>query len=246
MTLVLATSQAVRRDIGLLEWLLDADTWTGDGGILARALDTAGLCVGVVAVATVLAVPAAVLLAHVRRGELVAAWAVNVGRALPTFGVAGALVPISLRWGQGFEPWPIAIALVLLSLPPILLTTYTAVAEVDPVVVDAARGMGLDEERVLLQVEVALSLGVIITGIRVAAVQVVATEPIRAFLGGEGLGGYLRDGLGQNNDTLVLGGAILVAALAGVTGLALGRFQRAVLPAGVARLAGRGAVDRRA
>jgi osmoprotectant transport system permease protein len=110
------------------------------------------------------------------------------------------------------------------------------VSQVDPVVVDAARGMGLDDRRVLLRVELALALSVILTGVRVAAVQAVATEPIRAFLGGGGLGGYLRDGLGQNNDTLVLGGAILVAALAALTGAVFGVFERVIVPKGVRRL----------
>jgi osmoprotectant transport system permease protein len=77
---------------------------------------------------------------------------------------------------------------------------------------------------------------VILAGIRVAAVQVVATEPIRAFLGGDGIGRYVRDGLGQNNETLVLGGAILVAALAAITGLAFGLLERTALPKGVRRL----------
>ena len=89
--------------------------------------------------------PLGAALAHVRRGELAATWVVNVGRAIPTFAVAGLLVPISLRWGFGFEPWPVFIALTLLAVPPIFLTTFTAVSQVDPVVVDAARGMGFDE-----------------------------------------------------------------------------------------------------
>jgi len=237
-------AQAVRRDIGLFEWLFDAGTWTGANGILANAGDTVRLCAAVVVTAALLAVPLGALLAHIRRGELAATWVVNVGRAIPTFAVAGLLVPISLRWGYGFEPWPVFIALTLLAVPPIFLTTFTAVAQVDPVVVDAARGMGLDERRVLLKVELALAASVVLTGVRVAAVQVVATEPIRAFLGGGGLGGYLRDGLGQNNDTLVLGGAILVAGLAAATGAVFGGLERIIVPRGVRRL--RHAGDRRA
>jgi len=234
--MTLTRAQAVRRDIGLFEWLFDAGTWTGANGILAAAGDTVRLCAAVVVTATLLAVPLGAFLAHVRRGELAATWVVNVGRAIPTFAVAGLLVPISLRWGLGFEPWPVYIALTLLAVPPIFLTTFTAVSQVDPVVVDAARGMGIDGRRVLVKVELALALSVVLTGIRVAAVQVVATEPIRAFLGGGGLGGYLRDGLGQNNDTLVLGGAILVAALAAFTGGAFGVLERIVVPRGVRRL----------
>jgi osmoprotectant transport system permease protein len=232
----------VPRDVGLFEWLFDPSTWTGATGILSSLADTVRLCAAVVLVATILAVPLAAALAHVGKGELAAPWFVNVGRAIPTFAVAGLLVPLSLRWGFGFEPWPIAIALVLLAVPPIFLTTYTAVKGIDPVVVDAARGMGFGGMDVLLKVELALALAVILTGVRVAAVQVVATEPIRAFLGGNGLGRYVRDGLGQNNDTLVLGGAILVAALAMLTGLAFAALERLILPRGVRRLGHR---DRR-
>ncbi len=160
----------------------------------------------------------------------------SLSRAVPTFAVAGLLVPISLREGWGFEPWPIFIALLLLSLPPIYLNTYTAVRGVDAGAVDAARAMGFTERSVLFKVELALATTVIMAGIRVAAVQVVATESIRAFLGGDGIGRYVRDGLGQNNDTLVLGGAMLVAALAALTGLSLGLLERTVLPRGVRRL----------
>jgi osmoprotectant transport system permease protein len=234
--MTLLATQAVSRDVGLLDWLLAGDSWTGANGILAATGSSVRLSAAVVLTATLLAVPLGALLAHIRRGELAATWVVNVGRAIPTFAVAGLLVPLSLRWGLGFEPWPVFVALTLLAVPPIFLTTFTAVLQVDPVVVDAARGMGFDERAVLLKVESALALSVILTGIRVAAVQVVATEPIRAFLGGGGLGGYLRDGLGQNNDTLVLGGAILVAALAAVTGAAFGVLERIVVPKGVRRL----------
>ncbi len=232
----LLAQAGVPMDIGLFEWLFDAGTWTGADGILSSLGDTVRLCAAVVVVATLLAVPAAAALGHLGRGELAAPWFVNVGRAVPTFAVAGLLVPISLRWGYGFEPWPIFIALTLLAVPPIFLTTYTAVKGVDPVVVDAARGMGFGDRHVLLKVEMALGLTVVLTGVRVAAVQVVATEPLRAFLGGNGLGRYVRDGLGQNNDTLVLGGAILVAALALLTGLAFTAFERLVVPRGVRRL----------
>ena len=129
-----------------------------------------------------------------------------------------------------------APAVLLLALPPIYLNTYTAIRGVEPGAVDAARAMGFTERGVLFRVELALATTVILAGIRVAAVQVVATEPIRAFLGGDGMGRYVRDGLGQNNETLVLGGAMLVAALAALTGIAFGLLERTALPRGVRRL----------
>jgi osmoprotectant transport system permease protein len=227
---------AVPRGTGLGEWLFDADTWTGAGGILTSLADTVSLCAWVVAVAVVLGVPSASWLAHRRRGEVLAAVAVTVGRAVPTFAVAGLLVPLSLRRGWGFEPWPIFIALLLLAVPPIFLTTYTAVRQVEPGAVDAARAMGFSERSVLLRVELLLAAPVILAGTRVAAVQVVATEPLRAFLGGDGLGRYVRDGLGQNNQMLVVGGTILIASLAIATGLLFGAVGRFGLPAGVRRV----------
>ena len=227
---------AVPRDVGVFEFLFGSEYWTGDGGILTSLWDTLVLCSVVVVVATVVAVPLATVLAHHGRGELSVTWIVTLSRAVPTFAIAGLLVPISLLRGWGFEPWPIFIALLLLALPPIYLNTYTAVKDVDRGVVDAARAMGFTERAVLFRVEMALGTAVILAGIRVAAVQVVATEPIRAFLGGDGLGRYVRDGLGQNNDNLLLAGAILVAGLAGLTGQTFALVQRIALPVGVRRL----------
>jgi osmoprotectant transport system permease protein len=226
---------AFPRDITLREWLLDPASWTGSTGILPSLVDTLVLCGAVMLTAVALAVPSAAVLAHLGRAKVLSAWLVNIGRAVPTFALAALLVPISLRSGYGFEPWPIFIALTLMALPPIYLGTYTAVSGVDRAAVDAARAVGLRPRAVLLRVELPLASNVILTGVRVAAVQVVATEPIRAFLGGDGLGRYVRDGLGQRNDTLLLGGAALVAALAGSVGMVLTGLQRALEPAGVRR-----------
>lgn len=227
---------AVPRDITLWEWLSDPETWTGPTGVWASLTETVVLCGVVVGVATVLAVPLAAWLAHNRKGEIGVTWMVTLSRAVPTFAIAGLLVPVSLVNGWGFEPWPIFIALLLLALPPIYLNTYTAVRGVAPGTADAARAMGYSERRVLVEVELALATTLIFAGIRVSAVQVVATEPIRAFLGGDGMGRYVRDGLGQNNDTLLIGGAILIATLAALTGLAFGLIERSVLPYGIRRL----------
>ena len=177
-----------------------------------------------------MAVPLAAWLAHYGKGELSVTWMVTLSRAVPTFAIAGLLVPVSLVNGWGFEPWPMFIALLLLALPPIYLNTYTGIRGVAPGTVDAARAMGFTERRVRVEVELALATTLIFAGVRVAAVQVVATEPIRAFLGGDGMGRYVRDGLGQNNDTLLVGGAILVATLAALTGLAFGLLERVTLP----------------
>ena len=224
------------RDIGFFEWFFDPDTWTGPDGIIASLLDTVILCAAVTLVAVAVAVPTAALLAHLRRAEVSSTWLVSISRAIPTFAIAALLVPWSLERGWGFEPWPIFIALFFLAVVPIYLNTYTAIRQQPEGAVDAARALGYSERSILTKVELVLSSSLILAGIRVAAIQVVATEPIRAFLGGDGLGRYVRDGFGQNNNTLVIGGIVLIGGLAALTGLTFVALERLVLPNGVRRL----------
>lgn len=237
ITAAVPAQVAVPRDIGFFEWFFDANTWSGDSGILASLIDTVILCATATAGAALIAVPIAAVLAHYRRAEVASTWLVSLSRAVPTFAIVALLVPWSLRQGWGFEPWPIFIALFLLAVVPIYLNTYVAIRHVPEGSVDAARALGYGESSVLGRIEFGLGASLILAGIRVAAIQVVATEPIRAFLGGDGLGRYVRDGFGQNNTTLVIGGVVLIGALAALTGLVFVLFERIVLPVGVRRLA---------
>ncbi len=106
------------------------------------------------------------------------------------------------------------IPLVVLAVPPILVTTYEAMRSVDPSPVDAARGMGMSEARVLFQVEVPVALPLILSGLRTAAIQIISTATIAAYVSLGGLGRYIIDGLYQRDYEKVVGGATLVAALA--------------------------------
>jgi len=230
---LLPSQTAVPRDIGFFEWLFDPDTWTGETGILVSLRDTVMLCAAVTLVAVIVAVPTAAVLAHFRRAEVSSTWVVSISRAVPTFAIAALLVPWSLERGWGFEPWPIFIALLLLALVPIYLNTYTAIRQLPDGPVDAARALGYGERSILTTIEFALASSLIFSGIRVAAIQVVATEPIRAFLGGDGLGRYVRDGFAQNNNTLVIGGIVLIGGLAAFTGSTFVALERLVLPNGV-------------
>lgn len=227
---------AVPRDIGFFEWFFDSDTWFGGGGIIESLIDTVILCAAATAVAALIAVPIAAVLAHYRKAAVTSTWLVSLSRAVPTFAIAALLVPWSLRRGWGFEPWPIFIALFLLAVVPIYLNTYVAIRQVPDGSIDAARALGYSERSILGRVEFALGASLILAGVRVAAIQVVATEPIRAFLGGDGLGRYVRDGFGQNNTTLVIGGIVLIGGLAALTGLLFVLLERLVLPTGVRRL----------
>src|SRR5205807_8950789 len=118
----------------------------------------------------------------------------TVGRALPSFCILGfAFVVV------GLNTYPALVALTRPASPPMVTNSFIAGRDVDPEVRDAARGMGMRERRVLLDVELPLALPLIMAGIRTAAVQVVATATLAAILAGGGLGRYILDGLGQRD-----------------------------------------------
>lgn len=214
----------------VVEWFSRRSFRTRSGPIPYQVWATVWHSAAALVLAMLVALPLAVVLAHYRRGELGASWVVNIGRAIPTIALLGVAVIVSLREGLGFEPWPIIGALLLLALPPLFANTYAAVRGVDPEAVDAARGMGLSERTIMRSVELPLALPVVFVGLRTAAVQVVATEPIAAFFGAEGLGAYIRQGLGNDDLYQIQAGALLVTAVAVGADLALWLVSRAVIP----------------
>lgn len=228
----------------LVEWFQDSSQRQGSGAIPEQLWITLWHSIAAVSIAIAIAVPMALVLAHYRKVELLSAWLVNIGRVVPTVTIIGVAVLISLRNGFGFEPWPILIALVAMALPPIYSNTYTAVRGVDENVVGAARALGTTERSIMASIELPLALPVILAGIRIAAVQVVATEVIGAFFGGEGLGAYIRQGIGNRDTYEVQAGALIITATAMSLDLVLWLSSKAVIPRGVSsprrRTSGRG------
>ncbi len=217
----------------VIEWFTDAEPRARSGAIPDQIWLTVWHSFAALLVVVLIAVPLAALLAHHRKGELAAPWIVNIGRAVPTVTVGGVLVIVSLRRGYGLEPWPILIALVLLGLPPVFTNTYAAVRGVDEGAVGAARAMGFSHTGIMAKVELPLALPVTLAGIRTAAVQIIATEPLAAFFGGEGLGAYIRQGLGNQDIYQVQAGALLVTGVAIATELLLVLVSRLVTPRGL-------------
>ncbi|MBO0688567.1 MAG: ABC transporter permease [Candidatus Dormibacteraeota bacterium] len=185
--------------------------------------------------ATLIALPIGVALGHTGRGGLLAINVSNLGRAIPSFAL---LVLLLLVLGLGAAP--AFIALVALAVPPMVTNAYAGMRGVDRGLIDAARGLGMRERRILLEVELPNAVSVIMAGVRTAGVQVVATATLAALVAWGGLGRYIVDGLAQLDYVQVFAGAVLVALLAGVTELALSLLQRAVTPAGLRKVVPRG------
>ncbi|MER5754130.1 ABC transporter permease [Streptomyces sp. NPDC002088] len=187
----------------------DSAHWHGYDGIPTRLREHLQYSLIALAIAAAIGLPVGLLTGHTGRGGNALASIATAARALPSFGLL-VLMFILL----GFGLMPVMIPLVVLAVPPILVTTYEAVRSVDPSPVDAARGMGMAEPRVLFQVELPVALPLILSGLRSAAIQIVSTATIAAYVSLGGLGRYVIDGLYQRNYEKVVGGATLVALVA--------------------------------
>jgi osmoprotectant transport system permease protein len=217
-------------------WFAEGENWSGPSGIPNRVYEHVQISMLAVLVASALALPVGLWIGHTRRGVFLAVSAGNVGRALPSFGVLALVFPFTLRYAPGSIGFPpTLIAMVLLAIPPILTNTYVGVQNVDADTLESARGMGLTERQVLFQLELPLAAPLIVAGIRTAAVQVVATATLGALVAWGGLGRFIVDGFALRDDAMIIGGAVLVAALAILTDVFLGLLQRAVSPRVVSR-----------
>ncbi|MFJ4741562.1 ABC transporter permease [Streptomyces sp. NPDC088775] len=192
-------------------WLTTSANWSGDGGIWNRLGQHLFLTVVCLLISCLVALPVAVVLGHLGKGGALAVNLSNIGRAVPTFAV---LVLLLLTPIGGHGEWPTIIALVLFAVPPLLTNAYVGMREVDRDVVRAARGMGMTGRQLMLGVEVPLALPLILTGVRIAAVQLVATATLAALAGGGGLGRIITAGFNLASTAQVVAGAVLVAAFA--------------------------------
>jgi osmoprotectant transport system permease protein len=179
------------------------------------------------AIACTLSIPLGLWLGHIRKGGFLAINASNVGRAVPTLALIAFFVAFL---GIGF--WNLTLALVLLAIPPILTNAYTGVTQVDPDTVDSARGMGMTGAQIVRRVELPLALPLIFGGIRISAVNVVATATIAPLAGVVTLGDPIIN-VNTYGDEGRLAAAIVVALLAVVTEVSLAALQRGVTPRGL-------------
>ncbi|MFZ3570117.1 ABC transporter permease [Streptomyces sp. BH097] len=202
-------------------WLVGGEQWAGSDGIATRIAEHLQYSLLATLVAAAIALPVGLLIGHTGRGAFLAINLSSFGRALPTVGLV-----VLVFLASGLSMWPVYIALVALAVPSIVTNTYAGMTAVDPEVRDAARGQGMKAHQVLFQVELPLALPLIMTGLRLALIQVVATATIAAYVSFGGLGRYVFDGLAQRDLVQVLGGAVLVAVVAIVLDLALSGLQR--------------------
>lgn len=214
----------------LLAWLTSPATWQGETGIPFRLLEHVAISAISVFTATLAALPIGLWIGHTGRWSTAAINVANIGRAVPSYAIIVMVLPVSLAISPeyGLDLIPTFLAMVLLAIPPILVNAYAGLQAVDRDLLEAGRGMGLREREVLKTLELPLAAPVIIGGFRTAVLNVIATATIGAVVGFGGLGRFILDGRlkGQSGLGELVGGAILVTALAIGVDLVLALVQR--------------------
>jgi osmoprotectant transport system permease protein len=208
-------SIGLRGDVGGIEQVAEL-TWA--------QVKVSGLALGF---ALAVAFPVAVVLGHRGTGEFLAVAIGNAGRAIPELALIAFMAAFI-----GLGLFNVAIALAVLGIPPILTNTFVAIRQVDRDAVEAARGMGMTDAEVIRRVELPLAVPTIMSGVRTAAINIVATATIAPLAGYVTLGDFIINRANYGDDGL-LAGAICVALLALTVELALAGVQRVLTPKGL-------------
>jgi osmoprotectant transport system permease protein len=179
-------------------------------------------------IAILIAVPVAIAVRNTPIGATLAINVGNIGRAVPSLALLALALPF---FGFGFTS--ALIALTALAVPPILINASTALREVDPGVIDAARGMGLSGSQILSGIQLPIAAPVIFAGIRTSAVQVVASATLATFIGGGGLGDLIVEGFQRGDTAILLAGALSVAVLSIITEVGFAGIEWGLTPKGL-------------
>jgi len=215
-------------------YLTDGANWSGNQGMGVYLVQQLLLTVTSVVVAAVVGLPLALWLGHIGRGGVLAINISNIGRAVPTFAVLVILsvgpLGIDELGPYGRAGLATLVSLLVFALPPIVTNAYVGMREVDRDVVEAALGMGMRGGEVFRRVELPLSLPLVVTGLRLAVVQVWATATIAALVAGPGLGNVVTQGFASNDTAQVVAGALLIAVIAVVLEGVMAGLERLLDP----------------
>ena len=157
----------------------------------------------------------------------------NVLMTIPSIALFGIMLPILSVVGHGLGKVPAVIALVLYSQLPIIRNTHTAIKNVPPELVEVGKGLGMSKWRLLKEIEIPLSVPVIIAGLRTAAVMNIGIAAIAAYIGAGGLGVFIQQGIARTYQEMVIAGALLVSLLAIVVDGIMALLEHLVTPKGL-------------
>ena len=186
-----------------------------------------------VLIATIIAVPAGILITRNERIAKKVINAANVLMTIPSIALFGLMLPLLSIFGQGLGKVPAVIALVLYSQLPIIRNTYTGIKNVPSSLIEAGKGIGMGSWSIMRQIEIPLAVPVIIAGLRTAAVMNIGIAAIAAYIGAGGLGVFIQQGIARVYEEMILAGAVLVAFLAIFVDLFMAFIERILTPKGL-------------
>jgi osmoprotectant transport system permease protein len=196
--------------------------------IFSRTLEHLWLVAAAMSIAVLIGLPLGIALVRRRSLRRWVLGAANIIQTIPSLALFGFLIPVPVLGGIGATT--AIVALALYALLPILRNTYTGIAGVDPAVLESARAMGMTPRQSLWQVELPLSMGVILAGVRTATVITIGVATIAAAIGAGGLGVFIFRGVAMASNAVILAGAIPAALLAVAADLLLGLLERRLSP----------------
>jgi len=217
------------------DYLTTWSNWTGADGIWTLLVQQLLISVTALLAAMLVGLTLALWLGHLGRAGFLSVNITNVGRAVPTFALLAILVTLDHPGTATFGPYGRAglatlIALALFALPPIYTNAYVAVREVPPAVKESAAGMGMTGSQQFWRVELPLAMPLVVSGLRLALVQVWATATIAALVAGPGLGTLITEGFYRTDYPKGIAAAIVVAVVAFLLEVGGALVERAVDP----------------
>lgn len=184
---------------------------------IARRIDLIGelmlehlwLVIIAIVIAVVVSVVVGIIISYYERSAQAVLWLCQILMVIPSLAMLAFMVPL---FGIGFTTG--VVALILYSLLPVVRNTYTGIRELSPAIIEAAKGMGMTEWRILTKIKIPLAMPVIMAGIRTATVMVVGIAAIAAYVGAGGLGELIFQGISRSNEPMIIVGAIGVSIIA--------------------------------
>lgn len=177
------------------------------------------------ALGIIVAVPLGMLLTRAPKISGAVIGLASVMQTIPALALLAIMIPIF-----GIGSTPAIVALFIYSLLPILRNTYLGLTSVDPALIYAAKGMGMNSFQRMWKVELQLALPVIMAGVRLSATYVIAWTALASYIGAGGLGDLIFNGLNLYRSDLILGGSIPVIILALVADFLLGKLEAKLTP----------------
>ncbi len=177
------------------------------------------------ALATLLFVPMGIVFSRSERTGSSFVGAIASVRVIPSLALIFLFYPL---FGFGYQP--ALLALVVLAGPPLILNTFAGMRQVDPAILEAARGVGMNPAQVFFKIHFPLALPVIVSGMRSASVEIFASATLASFIGVRTLGQYIITGISLLDTTYLLAGGFLIVLLVLSAEAILGGIERLVRP----------------